>query len=174
MPWETELDYSPPQPTDAGSQPAGGGGGSGSVAGATQQPNLGGELDKSDPETKTGRPQEPMSGEIEFEDGSRLKMTGDSREFTDASGRTGVLEPGSTHWTDPESGDWMPEDFKPPATADYATRTFLDWTASDWQQYASDLQTTERKMRERGEPTDNIRRVYDSATATARRMQGID
>lgn len=102
-----KQDGSPPPPPSAGditdpggTQPIGPSGGGGGGGG---QPE---------------RPQRPMSGEIEYEDGTRLSQDEQGNvRYTDGQGRTGLWQGGSG-WVDEASGEPMPADFQPKTPGD--------------------------------------------------------
>ena len=64
------------------------------------------------------RPQQPMTGEFEFEDGSNLSR--DERgnvRYRDPQGRSGLWRGGDT-WVDEATGQPMPSDFRPKTPGD--------------------------------------------------------
>ncbi|HUH08436.1 MAG TPA: hypothetical protein VML96_11625 [Egibacteraceae bacterium] len=93
--------------TDAGGQKPTGRQGGGGGGGGAQQPE---------------RPQQPMSGEIEFEDGTRLAQDEQGNvRYRDQQGRTGLWK-GGDRWVDEATGGPMPADFEPKTPGDHIGR----------------------------------------------------
>ncbi len=109
---------SPPNGGDPG-QPGGPASG-----GASDATDTGGQRPVGSPgggggAKKVDRPRTPASGEIEFEDGTRLSKDeqGDFR-YRDQQGRTGLWK-GGDEWVDESTGQPMPSDFKPKTPGDH-------------------------------------------------------
>jgi hypothetical protein len=137
--------------TDQGGQAAASSGGASQVAGATD------------------KPQSPMSGEIEFEDGSRYGLGEDGQwRMTDSSGRTSVWDSGTGIWRDPATGEPMPSDFQQAFGFDANN-------PGHWQDYAGRYQTLARRAREAGDTktADAWQAWYDHAVKQSQRLTGI-
>lgn len=153
------------QPIDEGNKAdAGGDGGGGSVAGATEQPELGDTVSKGggnapeeefhldDEPERTPEPPKPPR-KLKFPDGTRMERTEDGEvSITDKSGRTGVLQRdqfgSGGEWVDPETGQPMPGSWKRDLPAYEGA---LDWSSREWADQARRYEENARNATETGD-----------------------